>query len=202
MWGRETPEEAFRRVASGDRELTLEGTVEQPTDGTNPFELVPADDGVYATRVRYQATASHNGVTSDVWGPWSSPQQAWLGVPFGFFPTAFIERGEWFAGSFYYRGDRYIISHEAFGSGAIGNTVSVYIQDEWSGYRDGQDGADPYIRVYDVENSFDGPLLEGDFRFDKWQTPITFEMPASERIYIMLESDNPDDTFFEIRIEY
>lgn len=198
-WRDETGSEAFQLVASGDRGLIAEGSVAQTLEGNHPSERLPSDDGVYALRVRYLATATNKGVTSDAWSPWSSPEERWVGVPRYYWRTEDLFRDDQVSGRFDFRGDRYVFQVDFQGQGAAGNTMFLFIEDEFSGY---ENGASPYIWVYDADNSFDGPFLEGSFKYDKSNDPISFEMPSSERLYIMLETENPDDTFFEIRIAY
>lgn len=198
-WRDETGDFAFDRVATGGRGLSAEGTLGQTIEGENPNDTVNLQDGVYAIRVRYEATATHVGFFSDVWSPWSILEEREIGVPRYYWRTDDLSRSDQFEGRFDFRGDRYIFQVDFTGQGAAGNTMFLYIDDEYSGY---ENGADPYISVYDADNSFDGSFLEGGFRFNKMESPIVFTMPPSERLYIMLESENPDDTFFEIRIEY
>ncbi len=194
MYGKETPEEAFQ----DPERFIFGGTVAQPAEGDLPQSIESIQDGEYAIRVRYEATATHNGVTNPVWSPWSAPQARGVGVPLYYYATTNLQRGEWFADDLAHRGDRFVFIIDAE-AGTAGNTVFLSVRDEFSGY---PNGADVEIAVYDAESSFDGPLFTDSFMYDKESEPITFNMPTSERVFIMFESYNDDVTDFEIRVDY
>ncbi len=198
-WRDDTGADAFREVDSGVRDLETRGSLAQTPEGENPFDTAFAFDGVYAIRVRYLATATNNGVTSDAWSPWSPPVERGLGAELYYWHTRQLGRSDLYQGWFDFRGDRFIFEVDFAGFGAANNTMFLFIDDEFSGY---ENGADPSIRIYDAENSFNGPFFEGDFDFNKMENPVTFTMPPSERLFIVLESHNPDFTEFEIEIDF
>ena len=195
VYGDETAEQAFAEADNGTRGLSLSNTVAQPADPlTMPTDQQPADDGTYAMRVRYYATASNAGVTAQAASPWSTPFRQELGVDIYSCGTWGIGTGEWFSAGFQFRGDKRIFDF----TGTGGTVVTLQMRDEWSGY---PDGADPIIAIYDATRTFDGPFYFEYASYDKTVSPISFSMPANGWVFIVVESDNPDTTFFEIRLD-
>lgn len=197
FWREESPDAAFAAAEAGDRPFLAQGTIPQLTN--NPFATITgAWDSVFALRVRYSAQASNAGVTNVDWSPWSDAALREAGTPLYFYPTRDLAEGETFADNFDFRGDRFIFIVDA--TGFAGATMNMYIEDEWSGL---PNGADPQVRVYDQEFSFDGPFVEySNPDYDKTQFPLGATVPTSEQLYILMESDNPDVTNFTIRIDF
>lgn len=77
-----------------------------------------------------------------------------------------------------------------------GQNYNIYIENEFSGITD---GADTNIDVY-YENSPETLILEYSENFDLTQTPLTFTATESSTLYIKLISDNPDTTYYTIRV--
>lgn len=197
-WREETGAEAFAEVANGNRDLQVQDSIAQTEN--NPFFSLPTNDGVYAIRVRYEAEASHNGVTSFAWSPWSAPVEREIGVPIGYYATRDITAAEgWYADNLDFRGDRFYFIVGEPDSALAGQTVEIFVQDRYSDY---PNGADLEIAVYEEENSFNGPQFTDAFMFNKVDSPISFQMPPSGTVYVMLESLIDGNTDFEIRVQY
>ncbi len=190
---------AFEEVDAGNQSPFLSNTISQTADEfTNPSDNQPTSDGAYAFRVRYAATVTNAGVTVEADSPWGPIRFIEVGVAESYWSSDYYgSNGEWRNWSFDYRDQKRVIRFEPFGFG--GSTFTLSIDDEFSGLAN---GADPYLEVYDADNTYNGPYFSDDGNYNKVSTPLTISIPASERVLLVLRSDNPDYNEFRYRIDY
>lgn len=191
-------ENVFEDVGAGT--ITPVATAVTPAGGAGTFNTTAnvGGAGLFAIRVRYSAQATNAGVTSTVFGPWSDPVAVELGVATGYWRTEFINAFDVITAGFEYRGQKRIYE---FGPVANGNSPEIFISDEWTGRAD---GADPIVQVFEKDNTFAGTVVEVAGPIDKIANPVTFtnNQGADRNYFVVLESDNPGFTTFQIQVNY
>ena len=205
-FGFEDPNLSFEQVAEdvfedvGAGTLTPVATAVTPASGTGFFSINDnvGGPGLFAIRVRYSAQASNAGVTSTVFGPWSDPVAVELGVATGYWRTEFINSGDLITAGFDYRGQKRVYQ---LGSVPDTGNVQIFISDEWSGR---ENGADTNVQIFQVGDTFAGPIVEVGGGVNKITNPVEFQnnTGGGQEYFAVLESNNPGFTTFQIQAFY
>ncbi|MEX2443761.1 MAG: hypothetical protein WD492_09165 [Alkalispirochaeta sp.] len=146
-------------------------------------------DTEYWARIRYEVTIDYNGQVGNAWSGWTNLGSDNPRAPLDFSEPVSLQLDQMIAASFSARGE----THEFFFPSVSGRTYLLYLNDEFSGL---PDGADPIIEIR--ADSSTGELIALlDENRDKILEPLVFAA-QTEETWIVITSDNPANTFYEI----